>query len=301
MKFLALLLGLSIERLTTNLFKLGELRLLDHYFDLWLSLINRAGGGWPGALVAAVAVALPVAPVAFVAVAFQHVLWGVIYLAFATVVLLFCLGPRDLGTEVEDFVEATRDGDKERALHVARELLETDPPIDSGRRTLAIEEAVFVQSTNRSFGVILWFILLGPAGAWLFRVTDLMRRRAFFESGRAQEGGQPKPAYVHSLQRLHGLLAWLPARMTALTFALAGSFEPAVADWRNYYRDCSEHFFEVNDEVVARAGLGALGNVRADSDVEVVQGARAAMDLVNRSLMIWIVAVAVLTAVGAAV
>ena len=37
------------------------------------------------------------------------------------------------------------------------------------------------------FGVILWFMLLGPTGAWLFRVTDLMRRRAVFEGARARE------------------------------------------------------------------------------------------------------------------
>lgn len=300
MKFIALLLGLIIERLFTNVFHLGELRLLDRYFDAGLACVSKLGG-WPGVAVALLVVLIPVAPVAFVAVVFTDILWGAIYILFAVVVLLFCLGPRDLGTEVDDFVEATRDGDVERARHVARELLETDPPATSGRRALAIEEAVFVQSTNRSFGVILWFVFLGPAGAWLFRVSDLMRRRALFEAGRLQAAGQPRPAYVDSTLRLHGILVWLPARMTAITFALAGSFEPAVADWRDYYRDCSEHFFEVNDEVVARAGLGALGNRDAEDPLQVANGAEAAMSLVNRSLIIWIVAVAVLTAVGASV
>lgn len=300
MKFIALLLGLAIERLFTNLLKLGELRVFDRYFDAGMRLVERVGG-WPGTLVAALVVAAPVAPVAIVAVVFEDVLWGALYIAFATFILVFSLGPRDLGAEVDDFVAASRRGDERAADQVARELLETDPPSDTHRRTLAIEEAVFVQSNNRTFGVLMWFLVLGPAGAWLFRVTDMLRRRAFFEAGRVRESSGERPAYVIPVQRLHGVLAWLPSRVLALSFALAGSFEPAVEDWRNYYRDCSEHFFEVNDEVVACAGLGALGKPPSKPEMLVADGAVAAMGLVNRSLVIWLVAIAVLTVVGAAV
>jgi AmpE protein len=297
MKFIALLLAVVIERTSTSLFNLGEIRWLDRYFDFGLKLVRRVGG-WPGAFVAFLVVMVPVLPVAWVAVAFQGVLWGAIYLAFAVLVLLFSLGPRDLSSEVEDFVRATLSGDQERAHHVARELLETEPPQDRSRRSLAIEEAVFVQSNNRSFAVIVWFVVLGPAGAWLFRVTDLLRRRAFFEADRARERGEECGRDVGSVQRLHGLFAWLPSRLVAMTFALAGSFEPAVADWRNYYRNCSEHFFDVNEEIVACAGLGALGGPPATEDDAVVAGAEAAIGLVHRSEIIWLVAVAVLTAIG---
>lgn len=300
MKFIALLLAVLIERGSTSLFHLGELRWLDRYFDVGLSVVRRVGG-WAGAGVALVFVILPVVPVAWVAVAFEDVLWGAAYISFAVVVLLFSLGPRDLASEVDDFVDAATRGDLPRARHVARELLETEPPQDRSRRTLAIEEAVFVQSSNRTFSVILWFALFGPAGAWLFRVADLMRRRAFFEAERARERGDQCGRDVESVQRLHGALAWLPARLVALTFALAGSFEPAVADWRDYYHDCSERFFDVNDDIVATAGLGALG-VPPDGDAPVeVRGARAAMGLVRRSEVIWLVAIAVLTAIGALV
>jgi AmpE protein len=222
------------------------------------------------------------------------------YIGFATLVLLFSLGPRDLGTEVEDFIAATARGDTAMADQVARELLESDAPRDTARRTLAIEEAVFVQSNNRTFGVLLWFMLLGPAGAWLFRVSDLMRRRALFESGRIVADGGERPRHVRAVQRLHGALAWLPSRVVAMSFALAGSFEPAVSDWRDYYRDCSDHFFEVNEEIVACAGMGALGPPSERSNDEVAASAEAAMGLVHRSQLIWVVAIAVLTAIGAA-
>ena len=298
MKFIALLLAVLIERGSTSLFHLGELRWLDHYFDFGLRCVRRLGG-WAGAFFAFLVVMVPVLPVAGVAIAFRDVLWGAAYIAFAVVVLLFSLGPRDLASEVDDFVDAAGSGDAQRVRHVTRELLEAEPPKDSSRRTLAIEEAIFVQSSNRTFSVILWFALLGPAGAWLFRVTDLMRRRAFFEADRARARGEETGRDVDSMQRLHGVLAWLPARVVALTFALAGSFEPAVSDWRDYYRDCSERFFDINEDIVACAGLGALGAPTSSSESAEVRGARAALGLVRRSEMVWLVAIAVLTAIGA--
>ena len=37
------------------------------------------------------------------------------------------------------------------------------PPI-AARRTATIERAIYVQANNRIFGVVFWFLLLGPAG-----------------------------------------------------------------------------------------------------------------------------------------
>lgn len=300
MKFLALLLGLGIERLFTDWFDLRELRWLDSYFDRGLTFVKRFSGP-VAALVAVLVVALPVLPVAAIAIRFNDVLWGLPYLAFAVAVLLVSLGPRDLRAEVEDFVDAKKRNDTERADTVAKELLETDPPHDVQHRVLAIEEAIFVQSNNRTFGVILWFMLLGPAGGWLFRVTDLFRRRAFHEAYRL---GQTDAPSLRTVQRIHGLMAWLPSRLTALTLALAGSFEPAMSDWREYYREYTEHFFEVNDEVVARTGRGAMGlSTDADGDgvITEIEGAQGAMKLVARTLIVWIVAIAMFTAAGAAI
>src|SRR5437016_1218015 len=50
---------------------------------------------------------------------------------------------------------------------------------------------------------------------------------------------------------------WLPARITALAFAVVGSFEDAVDCWRNY----SQRFPDDNDGVILAATSGAV-NVR---------------------------------------
>ena len=152
-----------------------------------------------------------------------------------------------------------------------------------------------VQANNRIFGVVFWFMVLGPAGAWLFRVADLIRRRAAFEAARDEDGEQGLATYLIVVRRVHGVLAWMPARLLALGFALAGSFEDAVSDWRGYYENCADQFFEVNDDVIACAGCGALQGREEPTEVE---GARGAMSLVLRTLFVWVFFIAVLTLAG---
>ena len=302
MNLLALALGLFIERFLTELFHLREARWLDGYFDVVLQVIGERKG-IIGLALAVVAVTLPVLPVIAFFVFFRDLLYSVPYFLFAVVVLMFSLGPRDLEEEVDEYVEALRNGETEKAARVAKELLETEPPQERRRRTLAIEEAIFIQSNNRLFGVVLWFMLLGPIGAWAFRVSNMFRRRAIYEAARGTSAGAQRPGYGVAAQRLHGVVAWLPARLLALAYALAGSFETAVSDWRAYYNDCAEQFFDVNDDVVACAGVGALGGAAAagaDAGPE-VQGARNAMRLVSRTLWVWLTVIAVLTIFGFAV
>ena len=101
------------------------------------------------------------------------------------------------------------------------------------------------------------------------------------------------PAAVRSL---HGLMAWIPARLLAMGFALAGSFEEAIADWRGYYDNCAPRFFDVNNDVVACAGVGATGRATESCAVAPAARVRAAIDLVVRTLwLIWCPVIAVLT------
>ena len=297
MKLIALFLGLLFERTATRALHLRELRWLDPYFDAALARV--AGLSRPVAyLVAALAIGLPVLPILGLAIAFSDILNGLSYIGFAALVLVFSLGPRDLGREVDDYAEAVESDDQEAVKRLTKELRESDAPGEEGRRVLAVEEAVLVQANNRIFGVIFWFMVLGATGAWLFRVTDLMRRRAVFEAGRARKRGDPEPRYLIVVQSLFGLLAWIPARLLAVGYAMAGSFEDAVSDWKAYYEDCSDKFFHVSDDVLACAGRGAIRE--QFSSETALQPIRAAMRLVNRTLLVWVTAISVLTIVGGA-
>jgi len=296
MSLLALLLALVVERGLTHLFHLREPRWLDHYFD-WAA---RALGGSSGEMRIAAGVLVllaPVLPVALVDRALGGHLLGLPQLAFATAVLLLSFGPRDLNDEVDDYVAALERGDRDEAARRAKELLEADAVGRGSGLREAVEEAIFVQANNRIFGVILWFVLLGPAGAWLFRVSDLMRRRAAFEAVRS---GAEVQAFGGALAVLHALLAWIPARLAAATYALAGSFEDAVGNWRVAVDRAAESVLDRSEALLARVGKASLQPSLAGLPAEVLDAAtaRGAWRIVSRSTWIWLAAIAALVLVG---
>lgn len=293
MNLFALLLGLGLERVLTHLFHLREFRWLDPLFDTIFARIRRLP------MVAGVTLLLLLAfllvlPVLALSIVLDDALLHIPAFAFAVVILLFSLGPRDLKEEVDDYCAAADAGDAEGVRRVAKELLEADPPDDVSERERRVERAVFGQANNRIFGVVFWFLLLGPTGAWLFRVLDLMRHHLAFHT--AADDDPDEARLVAVVRGVHGALAWIPARLLAISYALAGSFEEAINDWRGYYQNCAPRFFDVSNDVLACAGSGATG--RAGDQCEISPGARvrAAMDLIIRTLwLIWCPVIAVLT------
>jgi len=302
MSFLALLLGLGVERLLTHVFHVREFRWLDPAFDFVFGRLR--GSSVTIARAGAVALALLlILPVAWVSFAMADRLAHVPYFLFSIIVLLFSLGPRDLKQEVEDYSDAVHEGDEGKMHSVAMELLESDPPEDNGAYAGQLEKAVYVQANNRIFGVVFWFFVLGsmgplgPTGAWLFRVVDLMRRRVAFQYGR--KGDEERAIIDIAVCGLHGWFAWIPARFLAVGYALAGSFEEAVHDWRDYYKDCAPRFFDVNNDVIGCAGFGAAKRGAEPDDFDpafVATRVETAMVLVTRTLwMIWLPVIAILT------
>ncbi|NJD32022.1 MAG: regulatory signaling modulator protein AmpE [Gammaproteobacteria bacterium] len=298
MSLIALLLALVIERGLTEALGLREPRWLDRYCD-WAGRKAGVRSGGSGVLAAAIAVLLPVMPVALVSALLGSHLLGLLQLAFAIIVLLLSFGPRDLRNEVDDYVDALERGDRDAAMQRAKELLESDAAGRGAGLREAVEEAIFVQANNRVFGVIFWFLLLGPAGAWLYRVSDLMRRRAAFEAGR--QGSVPGPdSFAGALAYVHGLLAWIPARLAAGSYALAGSFEDAVGNWRVAVDRVGESLLDRSEDLLARVGKGSLQPSLAGVGEEELGAAAAqgALRIVTRSVWIWLAVVAVLVLVG---
>jgi membrane protein required for beta-lactamase induction len=297
MSLLALLLALACERGLTHLFHLRELRWLDRYFD-WAARRLGGPGGGVRVFAALLALALPVAPVVVLDRMLGGHLLGLPQLAYAVLVLLFSFGPRDLRDEVDEYVAALERGDRAESGRLATELLEADASGRGAGLREAVEEAIFVQANNRILGVILWFMLLGPAGAWAFRVSDLLRRRAAFEAAR----GGPARSFGSALTMLHGLLAWIPARLAAGAFALAGSFEDAVGNWRVAVDRATESVLDRSEDLLARVGKASLQPSLAGLPPESLDAAtaRGAWRIVSRATWIWLAVIALLVLAGSA-
>lgn len=291
MNFLALFLGLGIERLLTHLFHLREFHWLDPVFD-WVLRNQRISQPNLAVAAAALTAMVVVIPIGMVEWSLQDQLQLPQYI-FAVVVLLFCLGPRDLSEEVNDYCRAIEDGDEEEVREIATELLECQP--EPGQAPPDVEEAVYAQANNRIFGVVFWFVLLGPTGAWLFRVLDLMQRRAVHyacQGADTQDEGN-WPQVVQAILLLHRLLAWLPSRLLTIGYMLAGSYDGALAAWKNLHAVSSAMFPGPTDQLLGVVGRGAAP---AHAEGDVIVRARVARDLVSRTLwMIWCPVLALLT------
>ena len=303
MNLIALLIGIIIERLATQLFHWRRLRWVDRLIDWGFSHVGRAD--WPP-LVPVIVIAVVLAlPVLLVTVLLSDVLFGFAYLALAIAVLFFSLGPNDIGEDVNEYCEALEQQDDERIRQTARALVEGDVPADMLERIHCVEAAVTVQANNRLFAVIFWFMVLGPLGAWTYRVTDLIRRRAVFNATRGEGESEAEEATTAELRdaavALHGWLAWIPARLTAMGYAIAGHFDAALHAWRSGPGTPHRSLSEGSEELLARVGVGALA-LQDLPDEEVtargIRGATAANTLVFRLLTIWTVIIAALTLYG---
>ncbi len=302
MTLIALLIGLIIERLATQLFHWRRMRWLDRIIDRGFALAERFAN-WP-ALIPVLLISLAlVLPVAAVTVVLVDRLFGFPHLFLAVVVLFFSLGPNDIGEDVNEYCSALEDGDQDRIDQTSSTLIEGDVPDDTLERIHCVEAAVCIQANNRLFAGIFWFVLLGPLGplgAWAYRVTDLVRRRAVFNATREGDEAATDTDVRDAAVMLHGWLAWIPARLTAIGYAVAGHFDAALAAWRAPGDTPPQTPSESSEALLARVGVGALALEDGDEDLTArgVRGATAANRLVFRLLLIWAVIIAAMTLYG---
>ena len=113
MTLIALLIGLIIERLATQLFHWRRMRWLDRIIDRGFVIAERFAN-WPAIIPIFLISIVLVLPVAAITVALVDRLFGFPHLLLAVVVLFFSLGPNDIGEDVNEYCEALEDGDEDR-------------------------------------------------------------------------------------------------------------------------------------------------------------------------------------------
>ena len=124
-----------------------------------------------------------------------------------------------------------------------------------------------------------------------------MRGRAIANVAKqAGDGTDEAPRIVQVALALHRMVAWLPARLLMLGYALAGSFDGALAAWRKPLHEGHELFPGPDDQ---RLGLVGCGAAPDSETADISTRADVALKLVIRVLwMIWCPALALLTLYG---
>ena len=300
MNLIALLIGLVIERLATQLFHWRRMRWLDRIIDFGFHQAARLGT-WPALIPVILLGLVLVLPVALVIFLLSGTLAGFTYLLLAIVVLFFSLGPSDIGEEVGEYCKALEAADEQQIHNAAKAIVEDDVPEDAAERTTSVEAAVCVQANNRLFAVVFWFVVLGPLAAWAYRVTDLIRRRAVFTAARDEESDGQSARIRDAAETLHSWLAWIPARLTAVGYAAAGHMDEAIAALRAPTEDKELSLSERSESLLARVGIAALAlqdRPEETANERAIRGAEAANHLVFKLLLIWAVIIAAMTLYG---
>ena len=116
---------------------------------------------------------------------------------------------------------------------------------------VAIELGLMASHRN-VFGPVAWFMLCGPAGALLYTLAAMLREQ--WRANAAAETGVAD-AFPLFAQRAFEIIDWLPARLTAATFAAVGNFQDAVDCWRTQ----AAAWADEAEGIILASGAGALG------------------------------------------
>jgi membrane protein required for beta-lactamase induction len=223
-----------------------------------------------------------------------NTLFGLPGAIFAGIALLYSLGPDDLDSQVNAYTSAVENDVDESARVVAQEIIDDEPPTSEPALSQAVSESILYQANRRIFAVLFWFLLLGPMGALLYRLAT--------RAPRLEHANHDTDFYLNAKQ-LVTILDWMPARVTAACYAIAGSFEDALYGWRSYQETRFDEFTDSNVGTLICSGSGAmrlttlLEEAREDLQ-DYSHLPQAAMALVWRSLVVWVVIVGLLTLTG---
>ncbi len=280
MSLIAILVSLLIEH---GYDQVGHWRRYDKFHDYAGWMRARLRQDWVLGYVELILVLLPLAlAVLLLQSIVDDALFGLLELVFAVVVLVVCLGPKDMRAQILEYKRVLEAGDEQQSRHQAQQWM-TTIPADENEQHGAVLGKVFVAANERIFGVMVWFLILGPLGAVLYRAIKEL----------AVQPVEGDIAFNAALDRGEWLMDWLPARIMVIGFALTGHFDNVLRAWRNNIHEAG--WGGNAAELLDATGKGAL-DVALPDDWAPVFGAAA--DLLRRTLIVWLFILALLTIAG---
>ena len=293
MTFLSLIGALLLEQWQ-------PLRTGNRLYVAFARYVNRLGqtfnaGQYRDGVISWLLAIVPVALITFIVYSVSRHVNGLLALAWNIAVLYLALGFRQFSHFYNDVMLALRAGDLPRAhaiLTVWRG--ESARELTAGEIAGVAIELGLIRSHRHVFGVMAWFIALGPVGAICYRLAALLADR--WGGGQNAETG----AFGLFARRAFDVIDWLPVRLTAFGFAMTGDFTGAIECWREQAATWRSR----PQGVLLAAAAGALGvklggvlheeggivyrpqlGEGDDADVDYMQ---AAVGLIWRALVLWL-------------
>lgn len=300
MKFLSLLAALLLEQLRP----VRQESPLYGAFERYASLVERQlnAGQYYHGLAAWLLAVLPVVAVTVLVYYLLEAVSPVLAWAWNIVILYLTMGFRQFSHYFREIAHALREGD----LATAREYLgrwrgDGAGELTASEVTRVSIELALVGSHRHVFGPIAAFVVLGPAGAVVYRLSAMLAQT--WGAREDPESGE----FGLFARRFFFFYDWLPARVTAASFAIVGNFEDAVFCWRTQ----APSWGGAAQGILLASGGGALGvrlgealhqgggvkfrpelGLGDEADVDYMQ---SAIGLIWRALVLWMFLLFVVT------
>ena len=283
-------------RLLTALIALGLLHVMpqlarwrdDGLFRRWVAQLGDTSG--TGRVV--LALLLPLGLCLLLSWLLAYLPAGdLLQMLFSLAVLLYCFGPREFETDLEAILHAP-DGARREAA--AQALADDGNTIAWNAPDLGV--AIAYAALRRRFAVLLWFFLLGPVGALLYRLAQTLGR---------DDSLRLDTACRTAARFLANALDWLPAQLLVFTLAVVGHWEAVIGAWRRSQQQSTTNSWYTSgpDFLGAAAQADILTDIeagdgyaeeRSDPLVELVRLRSALL----RALLAWLSAVALIVLGG---
>ncbi len=162
-----------------------------------------------------------------------------------TLLLYFAIGHKSLHEHARAVTAALNNNDEDLAKTAASYMVSRDSsaiePIP------ATVESVLENGNDGVFGALFWFFIAGGTGALLFRLANTMDAMWGYKTPRFFYFGW-------AAARFDDALNYIPARLTALTYALLGNTKLALRCWKSQ----APTWDSPNAGPVMSSGAGAL-------------------------------------------
>ncbi len=183
-----------------------------------------------------------------IAALFSLAYLGPYVIIFEIIILYLAIAPRSLTEHALAVHSALVDND----IHLARSQVgymvsRHTHEMDEQQISRAAIESTLENGNDAIFGALFWFIIAGIPGVVLFRLVNTLDAMWGYRTPRYEYFGK---AAAH----LDDLLNYIPARLTAISYALCGHFPEAIRCWKQQ----AHLLASPNGGPVMSAGAGAL-------------------------------------------
>jgi adenosylcobinamide-phosphate synthase len=163
--------------------------------------------------------------------------------------LYLALGARSLGEHARAIAAPLLAGDLFAARAALARIVSRDTSeLDASGVAAATLESVLENGNDAIFGTLFWFAILGGPGAVMFRLANTLDAM----------WGYRTPRFLHfgwAAARFDDALNYVPARLTAVSYAVLGQCRLALTCWRTQ----AAAWDSPNAGPVMATGAGALG------------------------------------------